>query len=408
MKINKNMALPDLTNLFVADSYQGVLHTATVPLQATNLAPVYDGLGNKSSLRLNSDGNGATVNGGLSANSLAITDNATVGRSLSANSIGVTTNMTVGGDILVNTLRLTGDANIIGDVTIQGSIQGNPPAMLGGVTAISINAETIYTSEDALIGGDLVTIGKSTTNGDATIGGNTVINGNATIASDASVSGNMTVSGDANFNQRLAANRLAITGNATVGQTLSADSLRILSNAVVNGGANIGGDVFIGGCLTVDCFKIAGYTIVDYLYPVGAVYLDTFDVNPQTRFTGTTWTKISEGKFLAGVGTGVDKNLTNQAFSAGDDVSIGEYGHRLTVAELPSHTHKPKMRYMSGNDDNAGYSGYMGSSTRGLGDANVYGDDLNPPTLQIDSVGSDQRHNNIPPYFGVYIWKRIA
>ena len=219
------MALPDLTNLFVADSYKGVLHTANVPLSGANLPPVYDGLGNKSSLRLGSAGNGASVS----------------------------------------------------------------------------------------------------------------------------------------------------------------------------------------GCLSADCLTLTGYpSIIDYLYPVGAVYLDTLDVNPQTRFVGTTWGKISEGKFLAGVGSGVDKNSTSQTLLAGDDVSIGEYTHELTVAELPSHTHKPKMRFMSGSDDNAGYSGYMGSSTRALGDANVYGDDLNPPALQIDSVGSDQPHNNIPPYFGVYIWKRLT
>lgn len=117
------MALPDLTELHVADTYKGVLHTSNVPISGANLPPVYDGLGNKSSLRLGSDGNGASVS----------------------------------------------------------------------------------------------------------------------------------------------------------------------------------------GCLSADCLTLTGYpSIIDYLYPVGAIYLDTLDVNPQTRFVGTTWGKISEGKFLAGVGSGVD------------------------------------------------------------------------------------------------------
>jgi hypothetical protein len=180
-----------------------------------------------------------------------------------------------------------------------------------------------------------------------------------------------------------------------------------------------GNGASVSGCLSADCIDIAGFTLIDYLYPVGAVYLDTFDVNPQTRFTGTTWTKISEGKFLAGVGNGVDKNLTNQAFSAGDDVSIGEYGHTLNDDEMASHTHEGyTMARGDGGSvlpdewppsfigrsvlvhENAGHtSGTITSpATRGqLSDA-----------VFVDGGGGDQPHNNIPPYFGVYIWKRIA
>jgi hypothetical protein len=202
------MALPDLTNLFIADSYKGVLHTSNVPLSGANLPPVYDGLGNKSSLRLGSDGNGASVS----------------------------------------------------------------------------------------------------------------------------------------------------------------------------------------GCLSADCIDIAGFTLIDYLYPVGAVYLDTLDVNPQTRFVGTTWGKISEGKFLAGVGSGADKNLTNQILLAGDDASIGEYTHRLTVTEMPSHTHDLTSFSYVGDRDNDENKGYWDQGG----------------TLTTQSTGGDQPHNNIPPYFGVYIWKRLT
>lgn len=221
------MALPDLTDQFVADSYIGVLHTSNTPVSGSNLPPVYDGVGNKTSLRLGSDGNGASVSG-----------------------------------------------------------------------------------------------------------------------------------------------------------TLSADGLTLKGYA----------------------------TIIDYLYPVGAVYLDTLDVNPSTRFLGTTWGKISEGKFLAGVGSGVDKNLENRTLNAGDDVSIGEYSHTLAISAMPSHNHRPKMRYMSVADDNAGTTGYLGTSPRALIDVNVYGDTLTTPgpTLTIDPAGGGGAHNNIPPYFGLYIWKRLS
>ena len=206
------MALPDLTELNVSDTYKGVLHTSNVPISRTNLPPVYDGLGNKSSLKLGYDGNGASFSG-----------------------------------------------------------------------------------------------------------------------------------------------------------TLSADGLS------VNGYA----------------------TIVDYLYPVGAVYLDTLNVNPQTRFAGTTWGKISEGKFLAGVGSGTDKNLTIQALAAGDDLALGEYTHTLTVAEIPAHTHDGPANEAdstSGGDEHAAWA----DTTPGL------------PPVQTGSTGGGGEHNNIPPYFGVYIWKRLT
>jgi microcystin-dependent protein len=179
-----------------------------------------------------------------------------------------------------------------------------------------------------------------------------------------------------------------------------------LSVGLENQGAVITGSLSAGNIVFPQQPSLI--TLIDYIYPVGSCLLTLDSTNPSVRFVGTTWGRISEGKFLAGVGTGADKNLTNQILLAGDDSSIGEYTHRLTVTEMPSHTHKPKMRFMSGNDDNAASSGYMGTSPRALRDVNVYGDDLTPPTLEIDSVGGDQLHNNIPPYFGVYIWKRLT
>jgi hypothetical protein len=66
------MALPNLTDEFVADSFFGVLHTSNVPVSGANLPPVYDGLGNKTSLILGSNGNGASITGTLSADGLTL------------------------------------------------------------------------------------------------------------------------------------------------------------------------------------------------------------------------------------------------------------------------------------------------------------------------------------------------
>jgi len=50
--INNIMALPDLTEMHVADTYKGVLHTGNEVLTSNILKTVYDGVGNPSSLKV--------------------------------------------------------------------------------------------------------------------------------------------------------------------------------------------------------------------------------------------------------------------------------------------------------------------------------------------------------------------
>jgi hypothetical protein len=159
-----------------------------------------------------------------------------------------------------------------------------------------------------------------------------------------------------------------------------------------------GNGASVSGCLSADCIDIAGFTLIDYLYPVGAVYLDTLDVNPQTRFVGTTWVKISDGVFLAGVGTGTDTNGVTKTISPGSN--IGEYQHTLTTNEIPAHSHRVRNG-SGGNNTNSlsdgnGFSGMNGNS--GYGSFNNI----------IEETGGSLAHNITPPSFGVYIWKRLT
>jgi len=70
--------LPDLTDQFIADSYAGILHTSEIPATGTNLPQVYDGLGNKTSFSIGSDGNGASFTGTLSSGNYSIGNYATL------------------------------------------------------------------------------------------------------------------------------------------------------------------------------------------------------------------------------------------------------------------------------------------------------------------------------------------
>ena len=72
---------------------------------------------------------------------------------------------------------------------------------------------------------------------------------------------------------------------------------------------------------------------VDLIYPIGSIYLSLNDINPNKMFGGT-WERI-KGKTLVGV----DESDTDFKTSK---LTGGEKTHKLTIAEMPSHTHDCK------------------------------------------------------------------
>ena len=128
--------------------------------------------------------------------------------------------------------------------------------------------------------------------------------------------------------------------------------------------------------------------IADAIYPIGSVLFSTDYNNPGVRFSGTTWEQIAEGRFIASVGTGND-GTEAVAIAAGND-SVGKYNHQLTASELPAHSHTQ----LGG--------GFNGSS--GIEPGSRRTQDLG----QTGTTGSNQPHNNIPPAFGMYVWKRTS
>ena len=78
-------------------------------------------------------------------------------------------------------------------------------------------------------------------------------------------------------------------------------------------------------------------------------------------------------------------------FSAG--TTGGEYKHKLTIEEMPSHNHSVTLAH-GGNDP-----------CRGLGYANTVAGNFGD---RIDNTGGGDSHNNIQPYIVTYMWKRTA
>lgn len=147
--------------------------------------------------------------------------------------------------------------------------------------------------------------------------------------------------------------------------------------------------------------------LVKILYPLNAIVYTADSTNPGTRsgWIGTTWEQISQGRFIVGVGTGTDNNTITQPFSAGNN--FGEYNHSLVITEIPSHTHSLNVdgeQFYITNDANTAqpttFGRFRGDGPSGDNDGRYC------PTLP--STGGGLSHNNIPPGFGLWVWKRIA
>ena len=141
------------------------------------------------------------------------------------------------------------------------------------------------------------------------------------------------------------------------------------------------------------------------IFPVGAVYI-TYDNNNPGNFLGSTWERFGQGRTLVGEGTGNDGS-TSMSF---DTYTVGgEYRHKLTIDELPSHAHKPHdWDIITAYCGNTGFYNmtYLGDNNRtGVFNPFIHDYDKN---RYGSYVGNNEPHYNIPPYVVTYFWRRIA
>ena len=137
--------------------------------------------------------------------------------------------------------------------------------------------------------------------------------------------------------------------------------------------------------------------VVESIYPVGSIYITLNDSSPATILELGTWEPVSNGRLLAGVGTGTDARSQAGTVEAGND-SIGEYDHILLEDEMPNHTHAVNTGGVS--------AGSVGSAQGGNHAEGGSAGSRRGGTAQ--ATGGNQPHNNMPPHFGVYVWKRIS
>ena len=133
--------------------------------------------------------------------------------------------------------------------------------------------------------------------------------------------------------------------------------------------------------------------LVDYVYPVGSIYMSVNSTSPQTLFGGT-WVEL-QGRFLIG------RNSTYTAGSTG-----GEANHTLTIQEMPSHNHN----LQKGDGTSWAAIGWPEDGNTLEHINNTWGSSGWPKVtgVGVGWTGGSGAHNNMPPYLAVYMWKRTA
>lgn len=124
-------------------------------------------------------------------------------------------------------------------------------------------------------------------------------------------------------------------------------------------------------------------SLLDYIYPVNSVYISYSHVSPATLFGGT-WVRITNA-FLWAVDASGSIGLTG-----------GEKTHKLTTAEMPSHSHGAVY---SGNASGTKNLPWLSTGVLGTGDKLAY---------SAIATGESAAHNNMPPYIQVSVWRRTA
>lgn len=157
------------------------------------------------------------------------------------------------------------------------------------------------------------------------------------------------------------------------------------------------------------------------VYPVDSVYISYSSTNPGTTFGFGTWSRVAEGRFIAGVDTGGG----TQWDDSGEEWGAAGHNHAVTdnVAHThtgpshnhtgPSHTHTEQAWSSAGGtvrmDRTSVKTGFantnnitVASGTGGTG----YGGTGN--TGSSGAASATGSTNAYPPYTTMYIWRRTA
>ncbi len=123
-----------LEDVFISDSYQGLIHANKVALPATGQALMYDGSGQASSISIALSGGGATITGRLSSNNL------TVGNLKFPN--------VAGNNRAIMVMTTNNQLTFVDKLSASylADLYPNPEATYNGVQSITVNSKGLVTS----------------------------------------------------------------------------------------------------------------------------------------------------------------------------------------------------------------------------------------------------------------------
>lgn len=124
--------------------------------------------------------------------------------------------------------------------------------------------------------------------------------------------------------------------------------------------------------------------MLNTLWPVGSIYINTSNTNPGT-FLGGTWAAFGAGRVPVGFDSGQTEFDT-------DEETGGAKTHTLATSEIPSHSHTVDAR----------------TSKFGASVGTVWSKNTPDTSSTTDATGGGGAHNNLQPYIVVRMWKRTA
>lgn len=127
-------------------------------------------------------------------------------------------------------------------------------------------------------------------------------------------------------------------------------------------------------------------------YPIGHEIYTKNSANPSTYMGFGTWELTSVGRMQVGV------NPNDTDFNTAGKTG-GSKTHKLTVDEIPTHSHGQKISAIFSDGEFSGRTDYNADSNT----MKAFGQGI-----ETEKTGGGQAFNIMPPYVTVYIWERTA
>lgn len=144
---------------------------------------------------------------------------------------------------------------------------------------------------------------------------------------------------------------------------------------------------------------------VDFIYPIGSIYLSAKATNPGTIFGGT-WVQLT-GRYLFATTTTVgDQGQAAMSIYTG----AGTQNHTLTIEQIPGHNHGMQVAGTKLNTE-GNTIGFRANTQAGSGDfwnMSLQRTNGGSHNGSITDTGGNQGHNHNIAYIPVYCWQRTA